>query len=67
MSIMLSRAIGALPRPGCWRSCCAADRHLVEYYVYPNPGAWAAAGRWVICEIRGTHGKLTGSVRAPAG
>ncbi len=37
---------------------------MAEFYVYPNPGAWAAGGRSVICEIRGTHGKLTGSVRA---
>lgn len=40
---------------------------MAEFYVYPNPGAWAAGGRSVICEIRGTHGKLTGSVRASAG
>jgi hypothetical protein len=33
----------------------------------PNPGAWAAGGRSVICEIRGTQGKLTGSVCASAG
>jgi hypothetical protein len=40
---------------------------LAEFYVYPNPGAWAAGGRSVICEIRGTQGKLTGSVRASGG
>jgi len=40
---------------------------MAEFYVYPNPGAWAAGGRSVICEIRGTHGKLTGSVRAATG
>jgi Septum formation len=40
---------------------------LTEFYVYPNPGAWAAGGRSVICEIRGTQGKLTGSVRAAQG
>lgn len=40
---------------------------LAEFYVYPNPGAWAAGGRSVICEIRGTRGKLTGSVRASGG
>lgn len=41
-----------------------ATSGLAEFYVYPNQGAWAAGGRSVICEIRGTHGKLTGSVRA---
>ena len=40
---------------------------MTEFYVYPNPGAWAAGGRSIICEIRGTHGKLTGSVRASGG
>ncbi len=37
---------------------------LAESYVYPNQGAWAAGEHMVICEIRGTQGKLTGSVRA---
>jgi hypothetical protein len=41
-----------------------ATSGLAEFYVYPNQGAWSAGGRSVICEIRGTHGKLTGSVRA---
>jgi hypothetical protein len=40
---------------------------MTEFYVYPNPGAWAAGGRSILCEIRGTHGKLTGSVRASGG
>lgn len=37
---------------------------LAESYAYPNQGAWAAGEHMVICEIRGTQGKLTGSVRA---
>ena len=37
---------------------------LAESYAYPNEGAWAAGAHSVICEIRGTHGNLTGSVRA---
>ena len=37
---------------------------LAESYAYPNQGAWAAGEHLVICEIRGTQGKLTGSVRA---
>jgi putative regulator of septum formation len=37
---------------------------LAESYAYPNQGAWAAGEHSVICEIRGTQGKLTGSVRA---
>jgi len=37
---------------------------LTESYAYPNEGAWQAGVRSVICEIRSTQGKLTGSVRA---
>jgi hypothetical protein len=37
---------------------------MAESYAYPNQGAWAAGQHSVICEIRGTQGKLTGSVRA---
>ena len=37
---------------------------LTESYAYPNEGSWAAGVHSVICEIRGTRGKLTGSVRA---
>jgi len=37
---------------------------MAESYAYPNEGAWQAGVRSVICEIRGTQGKLTGSVRA---
>ena len=37
---------------------------LAESYAYPNEGAWAAGAHSVICEIRNTQGKLTGSVRA---
>ena len=41
-----------------------AGGNVAEFYVYPSKGAWAAGGRSVICEIRATRGKLTGSVRA---
>jgi hypothetical protein len=44
-----------------------APGNVAEFYVYPGRGAWAAGGRSVICEIRGTQGKLTGSVRASGG
>ena len=37
---------------------------MAESYAYPNQGAWAAGEHMVICEIRGTQGRLTGSVRA---
>jgi hypothetical protein len=37
---------------------------MSDSYAYPNQGAWAAGEHSVICEIRGTQGRLTGSVRA---
>ena len=37
---------------------------LAESYAYPNQGAWATGEHIVVCEIRGTQGSLTGSVRA---
>lgn len=37
---------------------------LTQFYAYPNQGAWAAGEHMVICEIRGTQGRLTGSLRA---
>ena len=37
---------------------------LAESYAYPNEGAWATGEHSVICEIRSTQGKLTGSVGA---
>jgi hypothetical protein len=36
---------------------------LAESYAYPNEGAWAAGVHSVICEIRSSQGKVTGSVR----
>jgi hypothetical protein len=41
-----------------------ASTTLTESYVYPGRQAWAAGQRNVVCEIRDTTGKLTGSVRA---
>ncbi len=36
---------------------------LSSTYVYPDPVAWQAGTRTVICEVRATSGELTGSVR----
>jgi putative regulator of septum formation len=57
-----------------WRGCQSrlsgylnpqlATKGLAESYAYPNEGAWAAGVHSVICEIRSTQGKLTGSLRA---
>src|SRR5579863_9627270 len=68
-----SVALGTQARLGCQRRLAGylnpqlASTSLAETYVYPNAGAWAAGERMVICEIRGTRGKLTGSVRAFGG
>jgi hypothetical protein len=63
-------ALGAQARLGCQRRLSSylnpqlATSGLAESYAYPNQDAWTAGERTVICEIRGTHGTLTGSVRA---
>jgi hypothetical protein len=64
-----SAAIGAQARGGCtarlggYLNPQLATTVLAESYVFPDQGAWNAGERAVICEIRGTAGKLTGSVR----
>ncbi|HUL24194.1 MAG TPA: septum formation family protein [Streptosporangiaceae bacterium] len=62
-------AIGTLARQGCTARLGSylnpelATTVLAESYVFPDQGAWNAGERTIICEIRGTAGKLTGSVR----
>jgi hypothetical protein len=63
-------ALAAQARQGCQARLSGylnpqlATGGLAETYAYPNQGAWAAGVHKVICEIRGTRGRLTGSVRA---
>jgi hypothetical protein len=65
-----SAALGSQARLGCQARLTGYlnpqldTSGLAESYAYPNQGAWAAGEHMVICEIRGTQGKLTGSVRA---
>jgi hypothetical protein len=65
-----SVALGAEARQGCQSRLSGYlnpqlnTAGLAEFYAYPNEGAWAAGVHSVVCEIRGTRGKLTGSVRA---
>ena len=62
-------AIGAQARRGCtarlgsYLNPQLATSVLAESYVFPDQGAWNPGERTVICEIRSTAGKLTGSVR----
>jgi Septum formation len=64
-----SAAIGAQARRGCtarlggYLNPQLATSVLAESYVFPDQGAWNAGERAIICEIRSTAGKLTGSVR----
>ncbi len=44
-----------------------APAGLTETYIFPDQGAWQAGARTVVCEIRGTAGPLTGSVRKLTG
>jgi putative regulator of septum formation len=65
-----SAALAAQARQGCQSRLSGYlnpqlnTTGLAESYAYPTEGAWAAGVHSVICEIRGTQGKLTGSVRA---
>jgi len=62
-------AIGTQARQGCtarlggYLNPQLATTVLSESYVFPDQGAWNAGERTIICEIRSTAGKLTGSVR----
>jgi len=62
-------AIGTQARQGCtarlggYLNPQLATTVLAESYVFPDQGAWNAGVRTIICEIRSTAGKLTGSVR----
>jgi hypothetical protein len=68
-----SAVLGAKARHGCQSRLAGYlnpqlnTTGLAEFYAYPNAGAWAAGVHSVVCEIRGTRGKLTGSVRASGG
>jgi len=62
-------AVGTRARQGCtarlggYLNPQLATAILAESYIFPDHGAWNAGERAVICEIRSTTGKLTGSVR----
>ena len=62
-------AIGTRARQGCtarlggYLNPQLATTVLAESFVFPDQGAWNAGERTIICEIRSTAGKLTGSVR----
>ena len=64
-----SAALGSQARLGCQARLAGYlnpqldTSGMAESYAYPNQGAWAAGEHMVICEIRSTQGKLTGSVR----
>jgi hypothetical protein len=61
-------AVEARARQGCaarlsgYLNPQLATTVLAQSYVFPNQNAWNAGVRTVICEIRGTSGRLTGSV-----
>ena len=56
-------SLGCLDRVGGYLNPGLLGTSLTGSYVYPDEGAWAAGERTVVCEIRGTSGPLTGSVR----
>ena len=68
-----SHALAAQAHAGCLTRLSSyinpqlATNGMTLAYIYPDQGAWDTGTRTVICEIRSTGGKLTGSVRAFTG
>ena len=56
-------SLGCLARVSGYLNPGLLGTSLTGSYVYPDQGAWAAGERTVVCEVRGTSGPLTGSVR----
>ena len=55
---------GCASRFGSYLNPDLATIDLAQEFIYPNQGAWQAGERTVVCEVRATSGRLTGSVRA---
>jgi Septum formation len=55
---------GCASRFGSYLNPDLATIDLTQEFVYPNQAAWQAGERTVVCEVRATSGRLTGSVRA---
>jgi len=55
---------GCASRFGGYLNPQLATADLTQEYVYPNQAAWQAGERTVVCEVRSSSGRLTGSVRA---
>jgi hypothetical protein len=58
---------GCLSRLSSYLNPELATTGMTLAYIYPDQGAWDTGTRTVICEIRSTHGQMTGSVRAFSG
>lgn len=58
---------GCLARLGGYLNPQLAPAGLTQSYIYPGQGAWEVGERTVVCEVRSSEGKLTGSVRASGG
>jgi hypothetical protein len=61
--VSASARSGCTARLGSYLNPQLAAALLTESYAYPSHGAWKAGERTVVCEVSGTSGKLTGSVR----
>jgi hypothetical protein len=65
-AVQLDASSGCASRFDSYLNPQLATADLTQEYVYPNQAAWRADERTVVCEVRGTSGQLTGSVRAQA-
>ena len=63
-AVQLGAGNGCAMRLGGYLDPQLAAADLTQEYVYPNQAAWQAGERTVVCEVRSSSGRLTGSVRA---
>ena len=63
-AVQADASVGCASRLGGYLNPDLATIDLAQEFIYPNQSAWQAGERTVVCEVRATSGRLTGSVRA---
>jgi len=63
-AVQADASVGCASRLGGYLNPDLATIDLAQEFIYPNQAAWQAGERTVVCEVRATSGRLTGSVRA---
>lgn len=55
---------GCVARIGTYMDPVLAQTAMDQEYIYPDPVAWQAGDRTVVCDVRSDAGLTTGSIRA---